>query len=457
MPDDSAVQHPASYRDPSGFIFTYKSEVYRQVNRSFQKQFQAFIDSGLYQSLVQERLLIAHEAVNENLTGDANWVTTIKPEQLSFVSYPYEWCFSMLKDAALLTLDLAIKALNSGFILKDASPYNVQLHNGRMIFIDTLSFEPYNDGEPWIAYRQFCESFLGPLALMHYTGLPLQPMMVAYPNGIPLHYVKQLLPYKSRFNLPLYLHIHLHASYAAKPSTDEKKTVLSKQKLLNILRGLHDLISSFAFKRFKNVWGGYYDEAANRDGYLEEKKTIIAGWLSHINGAETLIDIGGNTGEFAQLAGRKKRIICADGEHDAVEQLYQKIKNNDSAPIVPLLIDFTNPSPAIGFNNIERSSLLDRAASDVALMLALVHHLAIGKNIPFKDIAALCSRLAKTLIIEFVPKSDEKAQLLLHNKKDIYEGYHEEAFTIAFSSLFRIIDKRVLSSSARTLYLMERL
>ncbi|RYZ26275.1 MAG: SAM-dependent methyltransferase [Chitinophagaceae bacterium] len=450
--------HPSSYRDPSGYVFTYQDEIYRQVNKSFQKDFDFFISSGLYSSLVQENLLIPHKVIPQNLTGNAAWYTTLKPEQIGFISYPYEWTFNMLKDAASLTLHLALKALEHGMILKDATPFNLQFYQGRMVFIDSLSFEEYKEGEPWIAYRQFCENFIGPLALMHYVGLPLQQLLAIYPDGIPLSYVKSLLPFRSKLNIHLYLHVHLHASYSSKSSVQQKKPALSKQKLIHLLNSLQSLISSLKFGKFENVWGKYYEEAETRPGYLEEKKQIIAGWLTSLPQLSTAIDVGGNAGEFAALASRKcERVICADGEHFAVEKLYRKIKTEDTKNIIPLCVDFTNPSPAIGVNNEERSSFLQRASCDLAMGLALIHHLAIGKNISFDLIAKMFAHLGRYVIIEFVAKEDEKVKILLQNKKDVYHWYTEEAFLQSFSTRFHLIEKQALSSSPRTLYLMERL
>jgi hypothetical protein len=345
-------------------------------------------------------------------------------------------------------------------ILKDASPYNVQLHQGRMIFIDTLSFETYNEGEPWIAYRQFCENFLGPLALMHYTGLPVQQFFLAHSDGLPLALVRKLLPFRSRFNVHLYLHIHLHASVSSKTSasTQPGKAFLSKQKLVALLRGLQDLVASFRLDKDENVWGNYYEEAETRPGYLDEKKAIVASWLATLTDVRSVVDIGGNKGEFSLLAATTERtVVCADGEHHAVDRLYKQVKEQGITNVLPLCIDFTNPSPAIGVNNNERSSFFLRASSDLAMALAIVHHLAIGKNVSFDLIAETCARLGETLIVEFVAKDDEKVQLLLQHKKDVYNWYSEETFLAAFSKRFNVIQRQSLLSSPRVLYLMKRL
>ncbi|GAA4754388.1 SAM-dependent methyltransferase [Flavisolibacter ginsenosidimutans] len=458
MNEDKPQRHPSSYRDPSGFVFTYQNQLYRQVNKCFSADFETFVRSGLYQSLVDQKFLIPHKVVPQNFTGDEAWFATLKPERIERISYPYEWSFSMLKDAALLTLQLALKALEKDMILKDASPYNVQFYKGRAVFIDTLSFENYKEGEPWIAYRQFCENFLAPLSLMHYVGLPLQGLFLAYPDGIPLLLAKKLLPFKSKLNALLYLHLHLHASLSAKEVKQERKTILSKQKLINLLKGLQSLVSSFRFDKYENVWGKYYEEAETRPGYLDEKKTVISSWLSNLADAKSVIDIGGNKGEFSLLAATPERtVICADGEHHAIERLYQQTKEQSITNVLPLCIDFTNPSPAIGVNNKERSSFFERASSDLAMALALVHHLAIGKNISFDLIAEMCAQLGKTLIIEFVTREDEKVQLLLRYKKDIYDWYTEENFQAAFSKHFKVIERRLLTTSSRILYLMKGL
>ncbi|RYY58905.1 MAG: SAM-dependent methyltransferase, partial [Chitinophagaceae bacterium] len=231
-------RHPASYRDPAGFIFYRDGQLYRQVNQQFQPDFDLFTGSGAYEQFVKEGWLLAHQREENNYTGDPDWYTTLKPARIPFITYPWEWCFSMLKDAALLTLRLARVALDYNLSLKDATPLNVQWYQGAPVFIDTLSFEKYQPTRPWIAYRQFCETFLSPLLLMHYSKQPLQPLMLAYPDGIPLRVTGRLLPWKTRLNLPVYLHIHLHSKLSAgahRSATSNAPTSFSKQKMINLL------------------------------------------------------------------------------------------------------------------------------------------------------------------------------------------------------------------------------
>jgi 2-polyprenyl-3-methyl-5-hydroxy-6-metoxy-1,4-benzoquinol methylase len=450
------TKHPSSYRDPSGFLFYYDEVLYRQVNQFFKEDFDQFISGGLFQYLVDKGMLIEHCTVNQNLTGSDNWHQTLKPERIPFISYPYEWCFDMLKDGALITLEAALEAMNYGMMLKDASAYNVQWHKGRMTFIDTLSFEKYDTSRPWIAYRQFCEHFLAPLALMHYKKLPLQNLILAYPDGIPLGVAQKFLPGRSKFNLNTYLHLHLHASVSGRPQkTASPAKTFSSTKLKNLLQSLKDTISSFSLDTSSGVWSDYYTEAYQREDYVELKKQIITDWINQLN-TQSAIDIGANEGEFSELLANKNiYTISADFDHYSINRLYRRIKQKRISSIHPLIIDFANPSPAVGVNNAERSSFIERTKTDLVLALAVVHHLVIGKNIPFESIAELFSHLGKNLIVEFIPKDDNKIQFMLQQKKDVYYDYNENHFLNGFKKWFSVIKKQQIANSNRIVYLMQ--
>jgi len=452
------IRHPSSYRDPSGFIFEKEGIIYRQVNICFKEHFDYFIQSGCYKHFVEKGLLIPHEEVPENLTGDKSYYATLKPEHISFISYPYEWSFDMLKDAALLTLQLVKEALDYGMILKDATPYNIQWHKGRFLFIDTISFEKYEES-PWIAYRQFCENFLGPLLIMHYSKTPLQQLQLAWPDGIPLAVIKSLLPKRSRFSLHTYLHIHLHANISSKKQSSNGTTKLfSKQKLLNLISSLEIIIRKLKPPDQKSTWSAYYEEAAQRDNYLEEKKKIINKWINELKpGIKTAADIGANEGEFSKLLAEKNiNTLSADFDSFCINRLYTLIKKSGEKNIQPLVLDLSAPSPAIGVNNEERNSFIGRTNVDMVLALALIHHLAIGKNIPFARIADIFCRVGKYLILEFIPKEDEKIQLMLTGKKDIYTNYEEVFFEKGFEKYFTLMNKKNIPGTLRNLYLFQR-
>jgi hypothetical protein len=448
--------HPSSYRDPSGFVFEKNGILYRQINISFKEHFDHFIQSGCYDELARKGLIIPHEDIKANLTGSSSCYKTIKPQKIEFISYPYEWSFDMLKDAALFTLQLVKEGLSFNMILKDASPYNIQWHKSKPVFIDSLSFEKYEE-KPWIAYRQFCENFLGPLLIMHYSKQQLPGLLLAWPDGIPLAITRSLLPKRSRFSLHAYLHIHLHARISGKAKGGSNDpTHLSKQKLTNLLSSLEALIKRLKTPQQKSTWLEYYDEAGRRNDYLDQKKKIISGWLDDAT-IKTAADLGANEGEFSRLlAERNVHTIAADFDPYCINRLYNKIKVEGGPDIQPLVTDLANPAPAMGVNNKERSSFTDRVKVDLVLALALIHHLAIGKNIPFEMMAELFNRLGRKLIIEFIPKDDEKIKLMLRQKKDIYTHYSEAGFASAFEKYFRIAERKVIPGSERVLYLMIR-
>ncbi len=454
----NTTAHPSSYRDPSGFIFEKDGIIYRQVNNVFKEDFDFFISSGCYTTLTSKELLIPHETITENLTGSPEHYCTLKPEKIEFISYPYEWSFNMLKDAALLTLRLVKEAVAHKMILKDATPFNVQWYKGKLVFIDTLSFEKYNEAAPWIAYRQFCESFLAPLLLMHYNKTTLHQLQLAYPEGIPLDIVSRLLPLKSRFSLYTYLHIHLHAKISRqKKNNSSNKSIFSKQKLLNLISSLESLITKLDIPYKQSTWSEYYSEAANRNNYLSEKKKIISQWIDELPGIKNAADLGANDGEFSQLVANKKiPTIAADFDAWCINNLYKKVKASGNKNIQPFIIDLSNPSPSIGVNSQERISFINRCNADLILALALIHHLTIGKNIPFEKVAAFFSYVADNLIIEFVPREDEKVVLMLKDKKDIYNHYNEEEFIKAFEKHFLITNRKLIGNSRRLLFLMKK-
>ena len=453
------IQEPSSYRDPSGFIFSRNAVIYRQVNKNFAEHFDHFISSGCYDELVRKEWLIPHESLNENFTGSQSWHATLKPEVIPFISYPYEWSFGMLKEAALLTLSIAKTTMDHGMMLKDASVYNIQWHRGKMIFIDTLSFEKYNEALPWIAYRQFCEHFLAPLLLMHYRKIPLTEMMLSWPDGIPLSVCAGLLPSRTKFSLQVYLHIHLNAKLSAKAPAKEKKSwQFSRKKMLNLLNSLEILIRRLQLPERQSTWSEYYDEAGQRKDYLENKKTIIREWLPLFFDVQTAIDLGANEGEFSKiLSGQKIYTIAADADPWCIEKLYRSLRNSDEKNIQPMIVDLSHPSPSIGVNNEERPSFIQRAKGGLVMALALIHHLVIGKNIPLDRVAALFAEMSrKWLIEEFIPRTDENISQMLSERKDIYENYTPEIFENIFRNQFDIREKKPIGDSGRTLYLLKK-
>ncbi|HWJ25717.1 MAG TPA: hypothetical protein VNS32_04190, partial [Flavisolibacter sp.] len=381
--------------------------------------------------------------------------------KVSFISYPYEWCFQQLKEAALLTLQIQLTALEHNMTLKDASAFNVQFHEGKPVFIDTLSFDHYSEGNPWVAYRQFCSHFLAPLAILSHVSADLRRLSQLYIDGVPLAVASRLLRSKTRFSPFNLLHIHYHAKLEAKYSGDidaahKVKRHLSRPKLVAIINHLVSGIRSMKLPSEKTEWSDYYGEFSYSDQAIENKKSLIRQWTSSI-APKTAWDLGCNAGLFSELIQPiSQQVVSFDIDHLAIEKFYALVKEKKYTNILPLVLDLNNPSAAIGWANQERKSFAERGNADLILALALIHHLAIGNNIPFTDIAELFKRLSEWLIIEFVPKKDKQAQRLLVTREDIFSDYNEQCFETAFQNFFTIENKQPITGTDRTLYLMKR-
>jgi len=453
----------ASFRDPSGFLFSREGVLYRQVNQIYAEHYDRLISSGLSARLLDARLLIPHEEVSVEPEEQTQAYKIIKPHPISFISYPYEWSFSQLKDAALATMTIQKLALESGMVLKDASAYNIQFYKGKPVLIDTLSFEIYHEGEPWVAYRQFCQHFLAPLALVAHTDVRLSQLLRVYIDGIPLDLVARLLPRRTRYGLGLATHIHLHASaqkrYADKPVSKEQSTRrMSKLQFMGLMDSLESTTRKLNWKPSGTEWGDYYTASSSHysASAFEHKKQVVSKFLERIKPASTW-DLGANTGEFSRLAASlNSDTVAFDIDPAAVEQNYLQVKKNKDTLMLPLVMDFTNPSPSLGWHNQERHSLLERAPAESLLVLALIHHLAISNNVPLLRLAEFLSDLGHWLIIEWVPKEDSQVQKLLASRQDIFSEYHQAGFEAAFEFYFTIHEKVALQDSPRILYLMEK-
>ncbi len=418
------------------------------------------MESGLYDRLVKAGLLIPHVEVDQAPAESDLSHKVIQPEHVPFISYPYEWSFSQLKDAALATLAIQRRSLKVGMSLKDASAYNMQFVRGKATLIDTLSFETYKEGQPWVAYRQFCQHFLAPLALMALRDIRLNQLLRVYIDGIPLDLASGLLPSKTRFNFGLLTHIHLHAGAQKRYSGMEVKSraaTMSKQAMTGLIDSLDSTVRKLEWKPGGTEWGNYYDITNYSDSAFEHKKQLVQEWSAKVK-PSLVWDLGANRGVFSRMAGEHGAfVVSSDIDPTAVEQNYRQMKAEKTENLLPLLLDLTNPSPSIGWANEERDSFGRRGPADILLALALIHHLAISNNVPLLQIADFFAKLGKWLVIEFVPKADSQVQKLLASREDIFPDYTREGFETAFQRRFRIVEAVNVRESERALYLMERL
>lgn len=451
-----------SFRDPSGFVYTRDGTLYRQVNRTFAEDYDAVAASGLFEELAGAGLLVAHEVAGPELAATDAAHAVLRPERLPFISYPYEWAFGQLRDAALLTLDLQRRALERGFTLRDASAYNVQFRDSQPVFIDTLSIGRHAEGAPWVAYKQFCEHFLVPLALMAHTDVRCELLLRQFIDGVPLDLGSKLLPARTRLSPSLALHVHLHARAQRKYEHADVKAVaggrrMSRAALLNLLTSLRGVVEGLEWAPAGTEWADYTTNTNYSDRAHEAKKALVRDLVAPL-GARVAWDLGANTGTFSRVVrdAGVPAVLSFDIDPAAVERNYREVRRTGERGITPLLLDLTNPSPAQGWAHEERMALAQRGPADVVLALALVHHLAISNNVPLERVAAYLARLGRALVIEFVPKSDSQVRRLLTNREDVFPDYTRDGFEAAFAHHFTMAERRPVEESERWMYLFRR-
>lgn len=449
---------PGSFRDPAGFVFTRGGVLYRQVNAAYKEHYDHLMQSGLYQALTDARLLIPHAEVSMR-RDDAGAYRILKPEPVRFVSYPYEWCFGQLKDAALVTLRIQQQSLAYGMSLKDCSAFNIQFRGSQPVFIDTLSFERYQEGRPWIAYRQFCQHFLAPLALMSAVDVRLGQLARTHIDGVPLDLASRLLPARTWLRLRLFLHIHVHARAIGRfagSRVKKREGRMSRPALLGLIDNLYAAVEGLTWSPQGTVWCDYEAEtnySAEARGHKEE---IVHALLREIR-PKLVWDLGANAGRFSRMAATMHAYTVAfDSDCGSAELHYRACRAVNGDRILPLVTDLANPSPALGWAHTERLSWTERGPADAVMALALVHHLAIGGNVPLARIAELLQVVSGDLIVEFVPKTDSQVQRLLASREDVFSDYSQAGFERAFGQYFHIVRSIPVRDSQRVIYHMKR-
>lgn len=446
-----ATRLPGSFRDPAGHVFVADGTLYRQIEPAGREAYQRLMQSGLYDALVRDGLLLPHEEQSDGESG-----IVIRPERIPMVSYPYEWCFSQLRDAALLTLRVQRTALQFGMSLKDASAYNVQFRRGRPVLIDTLSFEARRPG-PWGAYRQYCQHFYGPLLLASAADVRLVRLAQVHIDGVPLDLTSKLLPRRSYLRAGPLFHIHLHAKAERRLSgrTGQPRDPKGGDRgVLALVDSLEAAVTNTAWTP-RSEWSSYYaDQPSYGPEAFAGKLDLVRTWLERVR-PSVVWDLGANTGRFSRMAAKHAGLVVAfDADPACVETIYREARSDDVDRLLPLVNDLANPSPAIGWANEERFTLEERGPADLVLALALVHHLAISNNVPLSAIATYLARIARHVIIEFIPKSDPMVQTMIASRPGMFDGYTAGEFERAFAPRFVIDERAAVAPSDRTLYLM---
>ena len=458
------IPESGSFRDRNGRIMYAGNRVYRGLRAGAYDEwialsrtqfFRHYVDSG---SVVQTREIGMGQFANEENLG--SWSAMLEHERVPFISYPYEWSFSMLKNAALLQLQLLDAALLERMSMKDASSFNIQWTGSRPVFIDITSFERCKAGDPWAGYLQFCKMYLYPLILQAYKNIPFHPLLRGNIDGIEPAVMRNLVTVLDYLRPGIFADVYLQAKlqkrYAKSSMTlraDLGRSGFSAEMIRSNVGRLKKIINGLKWAQSASEWSeytreyGYAPEDAGRksafvEQALREKKSNLV-W-----------DLGCNTGTYSRLASKyASYVVAMDSDHLAIERLYDSLSNENCRTILPLVMNLADPSPALGWRSKERKSLPERGNPDCTLCLALTHHLVIGGNIPLRELIGWLCSLGGDLVIEFVSKQDPMTQRLLRNKDDQYHDYDVSSFEQYLREYFAVVSEpQILATGTRLLY-----
>lgn len=444
----SRTPEPASFRDPeSRVVYSPEGEVLRELSPRGREDWEALERARFFRRALEQGRIVATEEISPGL---------LRHERVPFVSYPYEWPFEMLRDAALLQLGLLDEALAESFVLKDGTPYNVQWRGSEPVFVDVGSFERLRDGEPWAGYRQFCTLFLYPLLLQAYRGVAPQPWLRGSLEGIEPSQARAVLRGRDVLRRGVLTHVVLHDRLEAKHAArqrdvraDLKKAGFRKELIQANVRRLRRLVERLHPRRGRSAWAAYRELAPYSAGDADRKERFVRA----AGPASLAWDLGCNDGRFSRAL-EAETVVAIDGDECVAGELYSALRREASRTILPLVVDLADPSPGLGWRGVERPPLEQRGRPDLVLCLAFVHHLAIGRNVPLEELVAWLQGLGARLVIEFADADDPMVQRLLAAKRaETHEGYGRDAFERALRGRFEVERLDELDSGTRTLYL----
>lgn len=455
---------PGSFRDPLSRVFLSDADVLRAFTEQGWAEHEAVAASAFFTELTGSGDVVgthpADAGVLAALPGE--WAGVVRHDRIDPITYPYEWTFEMLRDAALLQLDVTRRAISEGFITKDATPFNVQFRGTRPVFIDVGSFERLEPGSPWPGYRQLCEQFLNPLVLQAIGGLPFQPRLRGSLRGIAPSEVAPLIRGRSRLDRRLLVHVVLHARAERKHAADDPKAMTDELRRAGFgpavldaqLRNLERTITSLRWQRSDSEWSGYGDRAHYSDADLSAKEAVVEATSSDLR-PQLVLDLGANDGRFSRVAvgAGATQAVAVDSDAVVVDLLYRELRAAGEERILPLVVDLADPPPAQGWRHAERRSFTERMRPDLVLALAVVHHLALTDTVPFEGIVEFLSDFGAPLVVELPHRDDPMVQLLLSRKRDgLFDHYDTGRWESALDARFVVDEKVELPSGRRTLY-----
>jgi hypothetical protein len=452
---------PGSFRDPDSRVFQSDGAVFRALSASGLEDWRALSSSPLFAELTERGAIVETHEVEDPADIGEDWAGMLRHAAVPFVSYPYEWTFGMLRDAALLQLDVLERCLTASLMLKDSSPYNVQWRGAAPVFIDIGSFERLREGEPWVAYRQFCMLFLYPLMLQAYKGIAFQPWLRGAIDGITPAQARAVMSKRDRFRRGVLTNVHLHARleqrYAAVEGRTAKAEVrragFNSELILANVRRLRKLVTRLRWQEGTSAWTDYRAASEHLDADAEDKAAFVAAAAGRRR-RRLVWDLGANDGAYARIAAKSADYVLAmDVDHPTVERLYRALRDDGERGILPLVVDVCDPSPALGWRGRERGTLGDRGKPDLTLCLALVHHMAITRNVPLREIVDWLASLGGTVVVEFPLRSDPMVQRLLAGKRDgAHADYDRAWFERCLHDAFEVEREQKSPSGQRVLY-----
>lgn len=452
-----------SFRDRTSRVFYREGEVCRALNAVALAEWEKVSQTSAFRRALSEGRIVGTEPLPLGALPDAanpgEFAGALRHERIPFISYPYEWTFGMMQDAALLHLDLLAEMIAEDVTIKDGTAYNVQFRGTRPVFIDVASFEGLDAHLPWAGYRQFCQTFLYPLMLQAYKDVPFHPWLRGSLDGIDPDSCWNLMSFRDLFRSGVLTHVYLHAQLQRKYSLHHgpaKKELaglgFNKRMLENNVAGLQKLVRGLRWGKAQSTWSDYATHNSYSDDDRQRKETFVKE-VSASRQWKLVWDLGCNTGTFSRIAAQNAdSVIAMDADHLAVERLYRSLRQEGNSKILSLVNNLADSSPGLGWRGRERVPLPDRGQPQLTLCLALIHHLVLGANIPLPELIDWLAGLGTNLIIEFVSKADPMAQALLRNKPDIFTDYEPAAFEQRLMQKFRIERRESLASGTRTLY-----
>jgi hypothetical protein len=457
-----AVVEAGSFRDRTARVFYDRGEVYRGLNQAALKNWQTLSVSRVYERALNEGRVVASELCDLSsltLPDLSQWAAVLRHEKIPVISYPYEWSFGMLRDAALLQLDLLEGALGEQMTLKDATPYNIQWRGAAPVFVDIASFETWKAGEPWVGYRQFCQLFLYPLLLMAYRGVPFQPWLRGSLEGMDADTCRKLMSARDLLRPGVLSHVVLQAGIqnAYQDTSRNVKTELRDagfgvELIQANVKRLRKLISGLRWKQDRSTWSGYKDHLPYDADDTVRKQAFVRKVVS-TRDWNLVWDLGCNTGSYSRIAAERARTVVAlDADHLAIDRFYEELKADGNRKILPLVGNLADPSPDLGWQNLERRRLIARGHPDLVLCLALTHHMVIGANIPLTEWLGWLGDLRADLVIEFVTRQDPMVEKLLRNKAETHDEYDLANFERELNARFSVLQRESLGSGTRFLY-----